>query len=349
MTYFLSSKSIKTLSVIASIVLFTNCKKSDPKTEDPKKAFVSTFAGNSSTVSVDGTGIAAGFNYLGALTFDKDGNLFALDGSRKIRKVTSAGVVTTFYDSAGAAFFSNASDLLIDGSGNIVIATSYGAISKITSAGTAILFAGGVYNYGDGKGTGAGFGSATGIVADATGNIYVVDYGNVSIRKITSDATVTTFVGNRLSRTTADGTGTAASFSLPFSICIDSKGNFFVTDQKDNYIRKITPAGVVTTFAGNGQKGAIDGTGSSSSFSSPEGIAVDGNDNLYVADTGNRQIRKITPNGVVTTVAGVAGQIGHIDGAGETAVFIAPYDVATDASGNVYVADGSYIRKIEFK
>ncbi|HWK06763.1 MAG TPA: hypothetical protein VNS58_24175 [Puia sp.] len=145
----------------------------------------------------------------------------------------------------------------------------------------------------------------------------------------------------------ADGIGTAASFYHPSGVATDASGNVYVADQSNHKIRKITPAALVTTFAGSGAADAIDGTGPASSFNLPQGVAVDASGNVYVADFGDQKIRKITPAGVVTTLAG-SGAIGAADGMGTAASFNSPTGVAADASGNVYVADqnNQKIRKI---
>lgn len=147
----------------------------------------------------------------------------------------------------------------------------------------------------------------------------------------------------------ADGTGAEARFNVPVGIALDSAGNAYVADQNNGTIRKITPNGVVTTLAGTaGQIGSADGMGANAAFSLPHGIAVDGAGNVYVADTGNHNIRKISAAGAVTTLAGVAGSTGNADGPAATATFNAPNALGVDSTGNVYVADtgNSAIRKI---
>ncbi|MDP6772479.1 MAG: Ig-like domain-containing protein, partial [Anaerolineales bacterium] len=145
----------------------------------------------------------------------------------------------------------------------------------------------------------------------------------------------------------ADGTGTAASFKYPEGLAVDFIGNVYVADTWNHLIRKITPAGVVTTLAGSGYEGSANGTGTAASFRLPSGIAVDGSGNVYVADHTNNRIRKITSAGVVTTLAG-SGSEGSADGTGTAASFYYPAGVAVDGSGNVYVAGhGNHlIRKI---
>jgi len=139
---------------------------------------------------------------------------------------------------------------------------------------------------------------------------------------------------------TADGTGAAAQFEYPRYAAIDAAGNIFVADSTASTIRKITPAGVVSTIAGlAGTSGSADGTGSAARFKGQWGVAVDAAGNVFVADTGNHTIRKITPGGVVTTIAGLAGNPGSTDGTGAAARFSYPYGIAVDNSGDLYVAD----------
>jgi len=152
--------------------------------------------------------------------------------------------------------------------------------------------------------------------------------------------TFTTFAGPAGGPGSADGTGSAARFNLPKGVATDSAGNIYVADADNSTIRKITPAGVVTTLAGSaGLSGSADGTGSAARFNLPKGVATDSAGNVYVADGDNHTIRKITPAGVVTTLAGSAGQSGIADGTGSAARFSGPQGVATDSRGNVFVAD----------
>ncbi len=201
----------------------------------------------------------------------------------------------------------------------------------------------------DGTGSAARFASPFGVAVDGAGNVYVADTGNNTIRKVTPAGVVTTLAGLMGSPGSADGTGSAARFSGPSGVAVDSAGNVFVADLWNCAVRKVTPAGVVTTLAGlMGSPGSADGTGSAARFNAPSGVAVDGAGNVYVAAFWSQTIRKVTPAGVVTTLAGLAGSQGSADGTGSAARFSGPSGVAVDCAGNVFVADkwNHTIRKV---
>jgi sugar lactone lactonase YvrE len=243
----------------------------------------------------------------------------------------------------------------IDGTGNVYVADMYNnRIKKITPNGAvSTLAGGGSQDYADGTGTAAKFNWPCDLTVDATGNVYVADNYNYCIRKITPSGVVTTFAGSNVSGY-ADGTGTTAKFGCVIGISLDAAGNLYVADVGTTEggtivgIRKITPTGVVSTLAGSTSSGYADGTGTVAKFNSPEGIAVDAAGNVYVADRGNHCIRKITPNGVVSTFAGSAQQRGYVDAKGTAAKFYSPTAVAFDSKGDLYVSDhyNHRIRKI---
>ena len=209
----------------------------------------------------------------------------------------------------------------------------------------------GVAGSADGSGTNALFRLPNNVAADHTGNVYVADTANNVIRKITPEGTVSTLAGLAGSHGSTDDTGDRARFWAPFGIAVDGAGNVYVADTANNMIRKITPAGVVTTLAGtpgHAGVGSADGIGGKAQFRNPWGVAVDGSGNVLVADMSNDTIRKITPAGVVSTPAGQAGVSGSDDGQGSSARFDHPFAVAVDSTNNVYVADSANnaIRKI---
>jgi sugar lactone lactonase YvrE len=244
-----------------------------------------------------------------------------------------------------SARFNIPQGVAVDSSGNVYVADALNnLIRKITPAGVVSTFAGsGSRGSMNGTGTAASFAFPTGIALDSSGNFYVVDTGNYLIRKITADGVVTTLAGSTVGF--IDGLGTTARFNNPQSIAVDSSGNIYVAERNLFTIRKITPEGAVTTFAGSGTRGSSDGTGTSASFYFPMGVAVDSSGNVYVADQGNNLIRKITPAGAVSTFAG-SGSRGSTNGTGTAASFNGPIGIALDSSGSVYLSETHLIRKI---
>lgn len=196
----------------------------------------------------------------------------------------------------------------------------------------------------DGTGTDARFNSTKSAVQDSNGNLFVADGANHTIRKITPTGVVTTFAGTSGVTGGTNGTGTSATFNLPYGLAIDASNNLYVAEQNGYRIRKITPAGEVTTLAGSGVWGTVDATGTSAQFKFPRGLALDNAGNLFVTD--NKIIRKIViATGVVTTFAG--GSTGStFDGQGTSAKFYVPDGICTDKQNNLYVADGRAVRKI---
>ena len=186
--------------------------------------------------------------------------------------------------------------------------------------------------------TQARFNQPVGIARDSSGNLYVADSGNHTIRKISPAGVVTTLAGQAGASGTIDGPGAAARFSVLKGIAVDRSGNVYAVD--DNAVRKISPAGIVTTLAGvPGELGDADGAGSAARFRRPWGIAVDGSGNAYVADTENALVRRITPDGTVSTFAGTRGMRGRADGSTASATFLGPMGIAADAGGNLFLTD----------
>ena len=249
----------------------------------------------------------------------------------------------------GAAKFFNPKGIALDGSGTVYVAdATNNRIRKIDIAtGAVTTFAGsGTQTFADGTGTGASFIFPSGVAVDGSGTVYVADLYNHRIRKITAAGVVSTLAGNSAQGST-DGAGSAASFNSPTGIAVDVSGNIYVADMYNHRIRKITAAGVVSTLAGNGTPGRTDGAGTAASFNIPAGIAVDVSGNIYVADTYNHLIRKITTAGVVSTLAG-NGTSGSTDGVGTAARFDLPTGIALDGGGNLFVTEhfGNRIRSI---
>jgi outer membrane protein assembly factor BamB len=201
----------------------------------------------------------------------------------------------------------------------------------------------------DGLGSAARFAAPTGVAMDAQGNIYVADHDSHTIRKIDPAGAVTTLAGAPRTPGSDNGPRNVARFAYPSGVAVDSAGMVYVTDTGNHTIRKVTPAGDVTTLAGTaGADGSSDGTQGDASFRSPTGICIDGAGYLYVSDTDNSTIRKISPSGVVTTLAGWAQNPGDTDALGTSAQFNAPNGIAVDTAGTVYVADtaNGKVRKV---
>lgn len=308
-----------------------------------------TFAGDGTAGFAEGIGTAAKFNNPEGVAIDSKGNIIVADRSNhRIRKITPEGVVSTIAGSGtsgrvdGAALtarFNSPWKVAIDKNDNIIVADrSNHCIRRISSDGMVTTIAGnGSTGTVDGIGIAARFNFPQDVEVDATGNIYVVDYTNDRIRKITTDGVVSTLAGS--STGYSDGTGIEAQFNKPSGLVLDKEGNLLVADRNNNRIRKVTPAGVVTTLAGNDTKGLVDGDLSAASFAEPFGICVDALGNIFVADLAGHAIRKITVYGEVITIAG-NGSTGNTDGSPASAVrFNQPTDVVVDSQGRVYVAD----------
>ena len=307
--------------------------------------------------NLDGTGVAARFNYPAGIASDGAGNLYVTDwSSHTIRKVVIAtGAVTTLAGAAdqtgsadgtgAAARFNYPAGIVGDGAGNLYVAdTNNGTIRKVVIATGAVTTL---------AGAAASFASPQGITGDEAGNLFVTDGGDNAIRKIViATGAVTTLAGAAGQSGAADGTGASSRFYAPAGIASDGAGNLFVADHNNHTLRKVVVAtGAVTTPAGAPphQGDSADGSRTAARFNWPRGVASDGAGQLYVADANSHTIRTITlATGAVTTLAGKAGQPGDADATGAEARFDTPVDVASDGSGNLYVADfnNSKVRRI---
>lgn len=309
------------------------------------------FAGNVEGAGwVDGTGAAARFNQPQGVAADAVGNLYVSDtNNQTIRKITPGGAVTTMAGSLGQMAswdgtpggFRSPAGLVLDAAGNIYVADrGNSSIRKVTPAGVVSTLAGNSGSSGSADGTGATarFSAPSGLAITVAGDLIVADTNNHLLRKVTAAGVVTTLAGGAGLSGTADGTGTAARFNYPASVVAHPDGNLYVTDRFNHTLRKVSPAGVVTTLAGSpGLSGIADGTGSAARFSLPQGITVDGAGDLWVSDA-QMTIRKVTTAGVVATVAGTAG-FGWVDGPAATARFSAPRGLAFLPSGRLAIAD----------
>jgi sugar lactone lactonase YvrE/ribosomal protein L30E len=329
-----------------------------------KYRFVATDNGSVSNSPAVGLTVApALLPFPTSIVVDSSGNLFVGDANANtIQKITTTGIVTLVAGTNGtagadngtgaAARFNQPNGLTLINGGTITVSdTANATIRSITTAGVVTTVAGSstIRGNADGAGASATFSSPIGITNDGTSALYIADAMNDTIRKIAVDGTVSTLAGSPGVTGSTNATGAAARFNFPSGITVDTNGNIYVADTTNNLIRKITSAGAVTTLAGvPSVAGFDDGTGSGALFHQPEGLAVDSTGNLYLADTANSTIRKITPAGVVTTIAGLPTISGLEDGSGMFALFKNPQALCVDANGNIFVADtgNATIRKI---
>ena len=236
------------------------------------------------------------------------------------------------------------------GSGTIKVVTANntevsGPLFKYKFTAMVTTLAGGLNSgYVDGIGVDAKFGQSHGLCNDEWGNVYMVDYFNSKVRKVTPQGVVTTIAGGTSGY--ADGTGSAALFAGPMDIVYAGNNNFYIADTYNHMIRKMSVGGVVSTIAGAGSVGFANGNGTAAKFYNPRAICLDANGNIYVAEALNHKIRKISPSGDVTTLAGSSQ--GYQDGEGTNAKFDQPGGICVDAQGNVYVSEfnNNKIRKI---
>ncbi|MES2389621.1 MAG: SMP-30/gluconolactonase/LRE family protein [Bacteroidota bacterium] len=319
---------------------------------------VSTLAGASTSGFADGMGANALFWEPNGLAVHSSGTIYVTDNlNHRIRKITAAGEVSTFAGNGSSGFtnatgtaaqFAFPSCIAIDAAGNLYVGDGDNySIRKITPAGVVTTLAGtGSYGYVDGAGNQAMFGGVSALTVDNAGNLYATDQGNTRIRKITPAGVVSTVAGSS-SGYVDSSAPLSAKFSTLGGITIDAAGNLYVSDGGNSRLRKITPAGVVSTFAGSGNSGYLDGSGTDAKFSAPRGMTIGPDGNIYLADAGNNRIRKITPAGVVSTYAGTV--YGYAEGLSTTdAKFKGPYALGFDASGSLFIADAgnNSIRKI---
>ena len=348
-------QSIKTRIAIAMLAVFALAACGNQAIET---VIVSTLAGGKQGFA-DGQGSAARFNGANGIAIDAAGNLYVADtGNNRIRKITPKGEVNTL-----AGRFDVPFGIAIDAAGTFYVTDrSKNPLRKITPNGVISPFASEQGNPTirdildrscriDLCKSSTRFNELRDITIDALGNLYVTDVGNMHIHKVTQQEDVSTLAGGggAYQEGFVDGKGSTARFGYPLGITIDAAGNLYVVDRGNHSIRKVTLNGEVSTLAGDGKEGFADGEGSAARFWYPAGIAVDAMGNLYVADSSNNRIRKVTPKGEVSTLAG--GERGFADGKGSAARFDHPYGIAIDTVGNLYVTDqnNDSIRKIVIK
>jgi trimeric autotransporter adhesin len=331
---------------------------------------ISTIAGGATgRLREDGLATAAQLNGLHGVAADSAGNVFIADSNR-IRKVTPAGIISTMAgngtlgysgdgDLATAAQLNTPYNVTVDSVGNLYIADGKNyRIRKVTPAGIISTVAGnGTYGYsGDGGTATAAQIIALDVAVDSAGNLYFTDSVNDRIRKVTAAGKISTVAGNGIKGYSGNGGLATAVQISPNDVAVDSAGNLYIADAYNNRIHKVTTAGKINTVVGNGPSGLnIDGKqysgdgglATAAQLNFPNGVAVDSAGNIFIAETGNRRIRKVTPSGKISTMAGNGTRGNDGDGGLATAAQLnSPHGLAVDSAGNLYIADNYRIRKV---
>ncbi len=315
---------------------------------------VSTLAGLAPAAgSADGAATSARFNGPADVAVDPSANVFVADQwNHTIRKISSSGSVSTLAGRAGqdgstdgsgtSARFRMPSGLAVDTTGALLVTDRDNhTIRKVTASGSVTTLAGkaGQAGSSDGTGSAARFSSPDGLAAAGDGSVVVADTGSCTIRRISAAGAVSTLAGQAGSCGSTDGTGSAARFSHPSGVAVTADGTTFVADTDNHVIRKVSPAGVVTTLAGKaGEPGGADGAAEAARFTSPSGLALGPSGVLWVTEQ-QGTVRRVDPDGTVTTPAGLAGAFGCEDGSGSAARFNVPLGIAVAGSDALVVAD----------
>jgi sugar lactone lactonase YvrE len=294
------------------------------------------------------------------VAIDAVGNIFIADfHNARIRKVSPDGVVSTVAGTGSGGFsgdggpainaqFASPFAVAVDGGGDLFVADIYGSrVRKISSAGIISTIAGdGSYQFsGDGgPASAAQLNAPTGVAVDSAGNVYIADFNNRRIRKVSADGTMSTFAGGGAD--ILDGVAaTAVRLTAPLGVAVDGAGNVFIADEYTG-IRKVSPDGIITTVAGGGQNwgSAADGGPATSAAILPFGVAVDASGTLSFIDNNLNRIRKVSPDGIITTAAGGPCCFSGDGGPAINAQLNDPASVAVDAAGNLLIADSKNLR-----
>lgn len=320
-------------------------------------AQVTTFAGQETDGDIIGPLTEASFNLPIGILKDSQGMIYVADVSNhKIKKIDPVQKIVTLLagstignmNGTGAnVMFANPRLMAFDSNENIIVSDqSNHQIKKITLDGVVTTITGiGTAGFDNGPSTTATFRTPMGIAVDAFNNIYVSDFNNHSIRKITAAGAVTTIAGTGVAGD-LNGVGIAAQLNNPVDLAIAADGNIFVADYKNHKIKKIAPDGTVTTAVGSGIVGDVDGSINEAQFNLPQDVLIATDGTIYIADTANHKIKKVTTDGIVTTIAGT-GIAGADDGDALSATFTNPRELLLDdSSGEIYVVTDDTIRII---
>lgn len=332
---------------------------------------ITTVAGKSSSGFSGDYGAAtnATLNVPVAITLDSAGNLFIADSyNHRIRKINTNGIITTVAGKSSAGYTGDGvaatnaalyypAGITLDARNNMFIAdTMNNRIRKVDANGFIITVAGTntAGSTGDGGlATSAKLNTDRAVAFDASGNLYIADTYNSRIRKVNTNGIITTVAGNGTASFLGDsGNATSASLNYPYGLTVDSNGNLYIADTRNNRIRKVNTNGIITTVAGKGpsypSSGTYSGDGGAATnayINNPRGVTIDPVGNLLIADAGNNRVRKVDVNGLISTVAGKSTFGFSGDGGTSTnASLYDPEGIAFDTAGNLMIADSSNAR-----
>ena len=371
----------KSLLFLIAGVSYIGCtKNSNTTTTTP---ITGNTVGNIYTVAGGGTGtkdsgdgglaIYARLREAVAVCIDANGNLFIAEGlQHSIRKVNANGIISTYADTSGTSGFigdgglaisaklNNPTGVCTDAAGNLFIADeNNNRVRQISSSGIISTFAGngttsGSTNGDGGQAINALLGSPHGVFTDTSGNLFIAEYSNNRIRKVSKYGIITTVAGNGSFGFSGDSSlATAAKIKGPYGVFVDAYGNLFIADWLNKRVRKVDTKGIITTVAGKGGNTySGDGGKAIDAGLDPVAVCTDPAGNLYIADWINSRVRKVDTNGVITTVAGGGALTANYGDGGPatSASVVIPTSVCVDASGtNLYISSGSRIRKVVLK
>ena len=323
-----------------------------------------TAAGNGASVaSSGGDGGPATSAPLGSvlgIAVDASGNLYIATGDNRVRIVSPAGVIGTAIGKSETSAYglltpvNGAAAVASDSAGNVYFTDTWNnRIRKVSPDGTVVTVAGTGVNgaAGDsGPAVGAQLGNVFGVALDAAGDIYIVDTGNSTIRKVDTNGVITTVAGNGTAGFSGDnGPATSAQLNLPYGVALDAAGNLYIADRYNYRVRKVDTSGVITTVAGNGTQGnsGDSGLATSAEFGVITGLAISSNGGIYVADRGAHRVRRIGSNGIITPLAGTGTSGYSGDGGPATSAKLSrPSGLALDSSGHLFIGDGTVVRVV---